>query len=425
MFFFFFFEKLYYIKDIQQAFKSVCLDKMLADGYFDMSMYINARIHKDAMFAKLKKENSQYSILYHNAYPKPENAYHFWTEKFSNGYIDGNENQGLSYIESVAIVNWVYRILRNAEEREEFTKELFDHIEELHSIQKNIVYAQGVFYNKAKVDMHFFSSVSGVTNFISDLNQPNNLFFRGHSNPNYLLLPSVMRNTRTLENENKMYHELLINCPDSFEKCHSHLEKLVEMQHYGLPTRLLDITRNVLVALFFACESNPETYGEIVLISAEEKDIKYPQSDTASVLASLPVFPQDKQKEFCAWATDPTVDEEHFNRLAVRLLHEVRFEKPAFQPGIKKEHITSNYVVHALKNNKRIIKQDGAFIICGLGNAVHSLSKFRYKSRGKKVIVLVSNKKKILAQLDRYSINRATLFPEIESVSEYIKKKYS
>ena len=423
--FFFFFGELYYINDIQQAFKSVCLDKILADGYFDMSMFINARIHKDAMFAKLKEENSKYAVLYQNSYPKSEKAYSFWEEKISNNYLDENERPRLSNTESVAIVNWVYRILKNADKRRDFTQELFNQIEELHGIKRNIVYAQGVFYNKAKVDIHFFSSISGVANFVSDLHQSNNLFFRGHSNPNYLLLPSVMRNACTLDNENKMYQELLINCPDSFEKCHSHLEKLVEMQHYGLPTRLLDITRNVLVALFFACESHPETYGEIVLISAEEKDIKYPQSDTVSVLASLPVFSKDKQKELCDWATDPMVDEKQFNRLAGRLLHEVRFEKPAFQPEIKKDHITSNYIVHALKNNKRIIKQDGAFIICGLGNAVHSLSKFRYKNSKKKVIVLVSNKKKILAQLDRYSINRATLFPEIESVSEYIKKKYS
>ena len=264
-----------------------------------------------------------------------------------------------------------------------------------------------------------------MSNFISSLNRPGELFFRGHSNPNYLLLPSIMRNKRTQANEHKMYQELLINCPDSFEKCQTHLEKLVEMQHYGLPTRLLDITRNLLVSLFFACESSPETYGEIVLISAKESDIKYPQSDTASVLASLPVFPQSKQKEFYEWATDPSITQDDFNRLAVRLLHEVRFEKPAFQPEINKEHLTGNYVVHALKNNKRIIKQDGAFIICGLGDTVRSLSEFRYKQRGKKVVVLISNKKKILEQLDKYSINRASLFPEIECVSEYIKKKYS
>ena len=90
MFFFFFFEELYYIDAIQQAFKAVCLDKMLADGYFDMSVYINARIHKDDMYAKLKKENSPYSILYRDSYPKPENAYHFWIERFSNNYIDEN-----------------------------------------------------------------------------------------------------------------------------------------------------------------------------------------------------------------------------------------------------------------------------------------------------------------------------------------------
>lgn len=39
------------------------MDKMLADGYFDMSVYINARIHKDDMLAKLKKKNQ--NILFY------------------------------------------------------------------------------------------------------------------------------------------------------------------------------------------------------------------------------------------------------------------------------------------------------------------------------------------------------------------------
>lgn len=58
------------------------MDKMLADGYFDMSVYINARIHKDDMLAKLKKEKSKYIVLYQNSYPKSENAYHFGKKSY-------------------------------------------------------------------------------------------------------------------------------------------------------------------------------------------------------------------------------------------------------------------------------------------------------------------------------------------------------
>jgi hypothetical protein len=135
--------------------------------------------------------------------------------------------------------------MKNAEERTQFTLELFEHIKELYGIRNRIQFAQGVFYNSAKVDLHIFSSISSVSRFVASIsNKGDTLFFRGHADPNYTLRPSIMRSKKLQKNESKLYNDLLIECPDDFEKCHTHLENLVKMQHYGLPTRLLDITRN-------------------------------------------------------------------------------------------------------------------------------------------------------------------------------------
>lgn len=422
-----FFKDMFHIADIYQAFKNICLDKMRFEGYSDMSAYIYGRIKKENMYASLKTHKSKYAVLYQGPYPKLDTAHEVWRKKIEEPpYRDGRYPPELTFEESSAIVNWVYRMLKNAQEKEDFTEELLRQIRDLAGITNEAHFSKGVVYNAKKVEVHFLSSVSSVSNFISSVKKRNDaLFFRGHANANYTLCPSIMRTTRLQQNESKLYHELLINCPDDFEKCGTHLEKLVKMQHYGLPTRLLDITRNLLVALYFACESNLETYGELVLISAENQAIKYPQSDTVSILASLPVFSYQKQQEFFDLACDTRISNIQFNDKAGRLIHEVRLEKPAFQADINKEDILNNYVVYALKNNSRIVKQDGAFILCGLSAGQGSLERFRYREHGKKIIVLLEKKKRILEQLENFSINRASLFPEIECVAEYLKTKYS
>jgi hypothetical protein len=425
--FFFFFNSLYEVQEIKQAFNCICLDKMLSDGYFDMSIYIYGRIKKEDIRGRLAKEKSKYIVLYDGAYPTQNTAYDIWNVKLNDDlHKDETVLPELTYDEASAIVNWVYRTLKSAAEREDFTKEILTKIKELNDIKSEICFSKGVIYNKAKVDIHFFSSISEIRSFVaSKFSAESKLFFRGHSDPNYILRPSIMRTERLEKNESKMYHELLINCPNNFEKCYTHLEKLVEMQHYGLPTRLLDITRNLLVALYFACESQPEMYGELVLISAKESEIKYPQSDTVSILASLPLFSKKEQDSFYKLATDNKINNKQFNSGVGHLLHEVRLEKPAFQSEINKSHLLNSYIVYALKNNNRIVKQDGAFILCGLSNAVSPLEKFRYIEGGKKVVVLISKKKSMLEQLEIFSINQAALFPEIECVAEYIKDKFS
>lgn len=426
-FFFYFFENLYSIKAIQQAFKNVCLDKMLSDGYFDMSKYIFGRIRKEDMYARLTARKSKYAVLYKGAYPKQDNAYSLWIQKIgTDDSADEYASEELSYEDSVAIVNWVYRTIDNNQKRESFTQELFGFIKDLHGIQNDIKFAKGIAYNSAKVEIEFLSSLSQVNNFISSLRTSANptLFYRGHSDPNYFLQPSIFRTQGLRKNENKLYNDLLIECPADFESCPTHFEKLVKMQHYGLPTRLLDITRNPLVALYFACERHHEGYGELILISAEHYEVKYPQSDTVSILSCLPAFSYSKKEEFYRLATDFSLSKSQFNKGIMRLIHEIQLEKPAFSPEICRDDLLRNFIVYAQKNNSRIIKQDGAFILCGLSDEASLLNGFRYKEHEKAKIVLIEKKKEILNQLEAFSINHATLFPEIECVAEYLKSKY-
>lgn len=422
--FFFFFEDLFYKTKVGEAFEKICTKKMLLDGYIDMSVYIQGKINKPEMLSLLEKAESRFSVLYSSPFPKKENAFSFWQKKFANiSIFDYDE---LSTLEAHAIVYWIYKTLSSYIDRIQFTMEIFSDIKDFYSIKNDIVCSNGVFYNKEKVDLNFIKSISEFDDFISghSVKENQQLFYRGHSDTNYILAPSIMRNNKWLNNESKMYNDIIINCPESFSKCNTHLEKLVEMQHYGLPTRLLDITRNPLVALYFACESNYDNYGEVVLIAAEENNIKYPQSDTVSVLSSLPLFNRKNQKDIRGFAISSKNDDE-FNEKIPRLHHEIRLEKPAFLPEIKKEEVIDSFIVYAVKNNNRIVKQDGAFIICGLIEDSDDLNKYRLKEDKKRVILLIDNKEQILKSLDNLSINKATLFPEIECVTEYIKNKYS
>lgn len=149
-------------------------------------------------------------------------------------------------------------------------------------------------------------SVSDYLNILQEIRveyKDKNLtfFFRGSGNKEWKNIPSVYRTRNFIEKEKEIYYEMIARCPQYFTHCESTLEHLVMMQHYDVPTRLLDISENPLVALFFACSEQKEQRinektnkpydffydGRVDVFNIPDKEIKQYNSDTGAMLANL------------------------------------------------------------------------------------------------------------------------------------------
>lgn len=236
-------------------------------------------------------------------------------------------------------------------------------------------------------------SVSSITDLLAllktqrPLDQP--VWFRGQSDLKWKLIPSVARIASAVSAEFTLIKRFkqnaltfLINRPAT------EWDWLFLMQHYGVPTRLLDWTESPLVALYFAVSEEEHRDKDGAVWCLLPKSLNENANYQPEHSLELPFFDVDEQL------------------------------KLYLPDAIAKERNTKlkPLAAIAVRESPRMVAQLGAFTIThreqtsiddvGDGNHIWRLK------------IPKGAKKELFEELALFSVNRLSLFPELTSVAE-------
>lgn len=252
--------------------------------------------------------------------------------------------------------------------------------------------------------------------------------FRGHDDVSYKSIPSVFRKVGWMRNEEHLISEVTRRAPSDFLDDKLALDVLVRVQHYGLPTRLLDVSLNPLVALFFASDKY-EKDGSVLVFGFRRERVKFYDSDAISCVCNSSRLTYDEKASIREYVQKYSGDLDKisqldFNNLPAvkRLLHFIRSEKSYFLPIIRPRDMSRHFLVKPKLNNRRIVAQHGAFVVSGIIREIRE--NYPDNVSVMKIVVGKMFKKNIRRELEMLGISIGSLFPDIDRVSEYIKDRY-
>ena len=200
--------------------------------------------------------------------------------------------------------------------------------------------------------------------------------FRGESNDygDTKLTPSLFRDSSYVAKESHLF-ELFCDYNIVDPKA-SNIEKAIETQHYASISRMLDISFDVLVALYFAC-THPDEHDGYVYVFA---------------------FPEHYSPH------SKYIEEFYTNVLEGKHI--------AYSRNFK-------FFSHSVTND-RIKAQKGGFIFFP-GKEFHPINDCYYE----RILISKNHKREILEDLEAlFQITKATLFPEKDKVAEIITNKF-
>lgn len=273
-------------------------------------------------------------------------------------------------------------------------------------------------------------------------------FYRGHSDKEWRLLPSIYRQYM-LSFEEDLVNEFIRRCPGEFEDTHGLFNVLAKMQHYGLHTRLLDVTQNPAVALYFACFDKWDKDGEIFIFKEHLDDL--PNNAVLNIITEFYIRNRDEGGNYSI--------KSYYDHMFQ--LHSKRDIDRAFY------YITNGYYCFARPRiiSERILRQAGSFMffvdevcpqpncdnhkcirkqrnecekdnipkkledkveIIGVKRCLKDITDLHIVNEqyGNRYIIQAKDKEKIISELQTIGITKAFLFPELNSEGEDIMHDY-
>jgi len=219
------------------------------------------------------------------------------------------------------------------------------------------------------------------------------VWWRGQSasREDWKLIPRVYREGRTDQDEQTITIRFMQHAQTRYDKCppRDHFDSwLFLMQHYGLPTRLLDWTMSALVATFFAVSER-----------------------------------EHSQKDATLWALSPILlNETQVSKKS--LLHprgveaEPNFKGP-FRSFVSVRGGNATLAVITEEIDIRMLVQQSACTIHGTPTPLEELpdsDKFLIKFE-----MSAGAKAQIVEDLARAGIEEWTLFPDLENLAKYLR----
>jgi hypothetical protein len=285
--------------------------------------------------------------------------------------------------------------------------------------------------------MYTINSIADLVEYLYGVKEQNKsgdlgLYYRGEPKDYGLTsgTPSIGRNSK-LENEPNYFRECERRLPNEFRECRTTFERLVKMQHYMMPTRLLDVSLDPLVGLFFCIYDDPKSKvdtsdvdGTFLIYKIPKKKIKNSHSDAVSIVSNIAVYKFD-DLDISSFNPDYENDRQAFNKepSIQYLLHEIRAEKSYFKSWIDKKDLESVFCVHPLLDNPRIRMQQGAFLLFGIDENRNKLASIGNSDIDcEKLLIPKKAKQRLKDELLLMGKTVDVIYPDWDGVTDYLNR---